>query len=205
MKSQKKTTKVSSHANSDNSLWSKMFLYLYCTLDTIKDKSTLLQSVNQEDNQENLKRIQINLNGKILFLQGEYTVNIVILPLALPKVLKSVPVGSSYYDSNRIVQIEWHPNSPCHLLILSTDGILRIFNVSKDLDEPELSLNFLSQSQYNMDSIKHVNKRGMFSSESCNVSGFSIGTGNGWNEFTVYGCFENGQIIAFCPVLISNL
>ena len=51
-------------------------------------------------------------------------------------------VGSTIYskpDNGKICKILWHPLSSTnsHLLVLSSNGILRMFNLAQDIEEPE--------------------------------------------------------------------
>jgi nuclear pore complex protein Nup88 len=41
------------------------------------------------------------------------------------------------WNALRILQVEWHPYSDTHLGILSTDGVLRLFDLSLDIEEAE--------------------------------------------------------------------
>jgi hypothetical protein len=46
-------------------------------------------------------------------------------------------VGLKYFKVSKIIQIEWHPLSDSHLMVLTSNGILRMFNVEKDIEDPE--------------------------------------------------------------------
>jgi hypothetical protein len=53
---------------------------------------------------------------------------------------RTVAVGSYFHASNSsltIIQCSWHPRSESHLVVLTSDRRLRIYNITQQFDEPE--------------------------------------------------------------------
>ncbi|KAJ1534260.1 hypothetical protein HK096_004104 [Nowakowskiella sp. JEL0078] len=112
-----------------------------------------------------LAQIALNKTGKLLAAAGDHSVAVLVLPTLLSKT--SVPgknvveckymnisyrVGDIYYSTdlvNRIVKVEWHPLSEngAHLLVLSSNGVLRMFNVALNPEEPELEIHMFEETR----------------------------------------------------------
>ena len=136
---------------------------------------------------------------------------------------QKLPVGSLYYfqEGPEILQIEWHPLSPaCHLLILSSDGVLRLFNVSQDLHDSEQSWDLSLLSSVSNGSTAGKRTRKLFTTETeqerviqsfafPSASSFSTGSAtknsaeneNPWDLLTVYCVLGNGDLISLCPIM----
>ena len=143
-------------------------------------------------------------NEQLVALQGETRVSVLKVPLSLSQACPLLlPIGSDIYTQSRILKIDWHPASQVHLYVLSSDGLLRLFNVSANTNEPELTLNLTTRSQKVNNVSSGLNRRGMFSSDDLEreVVSFVTGKGPGWTQFTVYGILKSGAIVSVCPVM----
>ncbi|KAF9953512.1 hypothetical protein BGZ70_000217 [Mortierella alpina] len=99
-----------------------------------------------------IRRLVINQEGKLLAIVGDEKIVIA----ALPKSIKQDPKASScksfilgeFYHINKgpakIVKVLWHPLSKgfTHVLVMTQDGMLRMYDVATDVDEPEQIFNF---------------------------------------------------------------
>ncbi len=89
----------------------------------------------------------LNDEGRYLCILGTNQVLVVVTPLS--KIVDQVDIectsfviGKRYYadDSFHVnVKATWHhlSNTLSHLLILSSNGVVRMFDVITDIDEPE--------------------------------------------------------------------
>lgn len=107
---------------------------------------------------------------------------------------RTISVGSNiYFDNNnliRILQASWHPYSDCHLGILSSDSVLRIFDLSSDLERPE--------QEFYLQPLKP--SRCLSTASICPVA-FSFGGDHLWDRFTVFIVFSEGSVYFLCPVV----
>ncbi|KAI9480466.1 MAG: nuclear pore component-domain-containing protein [Benjaminiella poitrasii] len=164
-----------------------------------------------------------NKNGRLLAVTGEKQLVIVCLPrqgfasissdLSRKKIdCRTLSVGTKYYDINKnsILKIEWHPLSETrtHVIILGNDNMLRMFDVSTDIDQPEQSFD-LSPAEQKTPQQSHTVKNG-FSVDEDNDSDedvvtFSLGGASkdrsGWECFTVFYALRSGHIYALCPII----
>lgn len=162
-----------------------------------------------------------NKNGRLLCVAGHNKVIIVCLPRQgfsdvsdssnpRKKVdCRTISVGSPYYDKStaEILKVQWHPLSETgtHIVILGNDNMLRIFDISVDIEEPEQSFD-LSPADNAV-----VEKSRGFSFNNDEDDGeedavtFSLGgpsqDGSGWETFTVFYALRSGHIYALCPVI----
>ncbi|KAJ3358921.1 hypothetical protein HDU91_005064 [Kappamyces sp. JEL0680] len=102
-----------------------------------------------------------------------------------------------------IVQAAWHPLSATssHLLILTSNGILRMFNVSVDVDEPEQ----WQVTRSDTFGTAEPSRKGFGPNmEEYEAVGFSLGAlhdGGGWGCLTVTAVLASGDTVGVCPVL----
>ncbi|RCI05659.1 hypothetical protein CU098_011899 [Rhizopus stolonifer] len=161
-----------------------------------------------------------NHNGRLLSVTGAHSLVVVCLPrqgfgdismLKKEVDCRTLTIGRTHYTGKtEILQVEWHPLSEakCHLVVLSSDSILRIFNIGVDIEQPEQSFD-LSPAEGN-ESIGVSLGRG-FTFEDDDVNGyedvvaFSLGgsshEGSGWEPFTTHYALRNGHMYALCPVI----
>ena len=97
-----------------------------------------------------------------------------------------------YVGGLQILQLAWHPLSASgtDLLVLSSDGLLCIFDLSASPEDPEQTFD-LTRSGSQFPSFLHSkNRRGIFSAETREreVVSFTIGAAcdDGWSPLTVY-------------------
>ena len=152
---------------------------------------------------DQVNSIHLNPQGKMMALVGSKLV-IAILPLFVKSKSKStvcetLVVGNQYYvhDYNRIVKAMWHPSSRTgsHLLVLSANGILRLFDVAADVEEPEQVFYFCSPD--------YKKQRSWFGGnpDEMEAVSFCLGSGSTWDSMTVYGLLKSGDLVSICPVL----
>ncbi|ORX53876.1 hypothetical protein BCR36DRAFT_411021 [Piromyces finnis] len=163
--------------------------------------------------------ITVNKNGKLLALVGEDGVNVMIIPQTINQInveeihANIITVGSDIYSSNsgiKIVKAAWHPLSSTnsHLVILSSDGCLRLFDVSSESKEPEQRY-FIGPQYYNeykeFSSSVYIPGRSISgNSEEMETISFTFGNGDDWEIFTIYVLMKNGDVYAICPFLPSK-
>ncbi|KAG4101288.1 hypothetical protein H8356DRAFT_1656393 [Neocallimastix lanati (nom. inval.)] len=163
--------------------------------------------------------ISINKNGKLLALIGEEGVDVMIIPQTVNQLnikelhANIITVGADIYSSNngiKIVKAAWHPLSSTnsHIVILSSDGCLRLFDVSSESKEPE-QLYYVGPQYY--DEYKYFNSSVYIpgrsisgNSEEMEAVSFTFGGGDDWEIFTVYVLMKNGDVYAICPFLPSK-
>jgi len=122
-------------------------------------------------------------------------------------------VGSDIYSSNsgiKIIKAAWHPLSSTnsHIVILSSDGCLRLFDVSSESKEPE-QLYYIGPQYYNeykaFSSSTYIPGRSISgNSEEMETVSFTFGSGEDWEIFTTYVLMKNGDVYAICPFLPSK-
>ncbi|KAJ3059283.1 hypothetical protein HDU99_006417, partial [Rhizoclosmatium hyalinum] len=113
-----------------------------------------------------VKSLALSSNGKLLALAGEFHVAVMVLPPSLKysaalktsetlqtvREVKLHTIGDVYHSQNSspIAKVAWHPlsESHCHLVVLTADGILRMYDMSSDPSEPEQVAYFSDQSEY---------------------------------------------------------
>ncbi|CEL59627.1 Nucleoporin nup82 OS=Schizosaccharomyces pombe (strain 972 / ATCC 24843) GN=nup82 PE=3 SV=1 [Rhizoctonia solani AG-1 IB] len=154
-----------------------------------------------------IKHMVVNPTGKLLAAVGSRQVAVIVLPR--PGVTKttstriecsSIQIGEYYHvpGSSRITKVDWHPwgEGGASLLVLTSDGQLREYDVSKDPNEPQQTVELLSPPQ---------NKLKYDVSAPAEAVSFCIGRGSAdWSAFTVYVLTTEGEIWATCPFLPAN-
>ncbi|KAJ3413851.1 hypothetical protein HDV05_007372 [Chytridiales sp. JEL 0842] len=179
--------------------------------------------------------MRLNSNGKLLAVSGEEEVVVVVLPMQAKYMggrgvnAKWYKIGEGYYfkgSGNRVVKVDWHPlsESGAHLMVLSSDGMLRMYDTSKNPEEPEKTLSFTgfddeadlfslpstnpgNGGSPSKSKIRKKNSKGVFGIDldANEVVSFSVGNNDeGWSRFTVYGLMKNGDVYAFTPFVPSK-
>ncbi|KAI9207126.1 uncharacterized protein BJ171DRAFT_578865 [Polychytrium aggregatum] len=141
--------------------------------------------------------------GNLLALFDERRVYVIrIPPLAIRKSkpivhCKSFQVASSALsalDGAHIVKVLWHPLAPETVLcILTSDGVLRLVDISRDPDVIDQQFAFASRSS------RRSHGFGLLRDENDIVS-FTFGPNFGWGPMTVYVLMKNGDLFSMCPV-----
>ncbi|KAL5530163.1 hypothetical protein ACEPAF_6420 [Sanghuangporus sanghuang] len=155
-----------------------------------------------------IRQICLNPNKKLLAAVGASRVAVVVLPRTGSMKLgssridcKSLQIGSNYHSksSSPIVKADWHPwgEAGSTLLVMTVDGKMREYDVSFDPDEPQKTLDFVSEK-----------KKGSYAAiddSEREVVSFAFGKGRAdWGPLTVYALMKSGDIYAFCPYLPEN-
>lgn len=173
--------------------------------------------------------MQLNGNGRLLAVAGERELTAVVLPRSglrstrlehdadegehIEKLsCKTLTVGRYYqgrHPTNQVLKMLWHPlsESKTHLLVLTSDSMLRMFDLAKDLDEPE-QLFDLSPATNRF--VSKPTKK--FSYSAADIAddredavsfcfGDSTETTNGWEAFSIFYVLRNGHIYVICPIL----
>ncbi|ORY46329.1 hypothetical protein BCR33DRAFT_715448 [Rhizoclosmatium globosum] len=169
-----------------------------------------------------VKSLALSSNGKLLALAGEFHVAVMVLPPSLKysaalktsetlqtvREVKLHTIGDVYHSQNSspIAKVAWHPlsESHCHLVVLTADGILRMYDMSSDPSEPEQVAYFSDQSVFGIDLDEREAVSFAFGhsplSRSSSVSPNSE-TFQGWTPFAVYGLMKSGHIYVVCPFI----
>ncbi|KAM0750009.1 hypothetical protein T439DRAFT_381540 [Meredithblackwellia eburnea MCA 4105] len=156
-----------------------------------------------------IHHLVLNPTSKLLAVVGVHTVTVVVLPsktwvTSIGKALpcRSLQVGRYYHSlpgSPSISSALFHPYSPTSssLLLLTSDGNLREYDISQDASEPLQTLSFGAPR----------GRKGGFSAydeEEGRAVGLALGEGRGWEALTVFVLLGNGDLKAACPFLPSK-
>ncbi|KAH8830692.1 hypothetical protein DL96DRAFT_1707496 [Flagelloscypha sp. PMI_526] len=149
-----------------------------------------------------IHHLVLNPTGNLLAVAGEYQVALVALPHAAtgdasPKDLEcqSFQVGAHYHASKvgkPIAQVSWHPwgYEGSTLLVMTSDGSLREYNVSDDHTTPSQQISFFPRSFFAGDE------------EDREIVSFTIGKSRAdWAPLTLYAVTRLGDIYSICPYL----
>ncbi|KAG7097129.1 hypothetical protein E1B28_004507 [Marasmius oreades] len=160
--------------------------------------------------QFDIHQICLNSSGKLLAVAGAYQVAVVVLPRSgysrlVPTAIdcKSVQIGQFYHasgDAVPIVKVEWHPwgESGSTLMVMTIDGKLREYDISRDTDEPQQVLLFVPDRKPGRSYIaEDPSER--------EVASFTLGKGHAdWGPLTVYAVMRSGDVYAICPYMPKN-
>ncbi|KAG8881216.1 hypothetical protein FRB97_009785 [Tulasnella sp. 331] len=156
-----------------------------------------------------IEQLAINLEGKFLVVAGLTQVAVVILPrpayvrLVTARVdCKSMQVGQYFHASVGapvIAKVDWHPWAAggTGLLVMTSDGALREYDASSQVEEPLRTIAFLPP---------RTHRRGFQPDRNAaEVASFCFGQGKAdWGPFTVYALTKSGDIYAMCPFLPAD-
>ncbi|KAM5534279.1 hypothetical protein V8D89_012007 [Ganoderma adspersum] len=157
-----------------------------------------------------IHQIALNPNGRLLAIAGAFQVAVIVLPrtgynklVTATVECKSFQVGQFYHateTSAPVAKIDWHPwgQSGSTLLVLTTDGKLREYDISEDADEPQQTLSFVPEKK----------KGSSFLADSGGereAISFALGKGRAdWGPLTVYAVMRSGDIYAISPYVPKN-
>lgn len=162
--------------------------------------------------------ICINKTGEYLCVYGKFgQIVIIVVPFdfaAEKYVCKGFLLDSFHLTrspSTKIVKIEWHPlsDSNSHLVVLTSNGYLRLYNVVKDLVEPEISIR-VKEENGQPDEIGNLTcslKRisfGFFGNEAVDFEFGQSNELNPWSIFSVFVLFKNGDLFIVSPFLPTS-
>ncbi|TCD66933.1 hypothetical protein EIP91_000711 [Steccherinum ochraceum] len=151
----------------------------------------------------------LNPNSKLLAVAGAFQVAVVVLPRPgftrlVPSTVdcKSIQVGQYYHaakDSPPIAKIEWHPwgEGGTTLMVMTTDGKLREYDISQDTEEPQQVLSFVPEKK----------SKSFLAEDSAEreVASFTLGRGKAdWGPLSVYALMKSGDIYSLCPYMPTN-
>lgn len=156
-----------------------------------------------------IHQISLNPSGKLLAVAGAFQVAVVVLPRAgfirlVPDVVdcKSVQVGQFYHASKNpapVAKIDWHPwgDAGSTLLVMTSDGKLREYDISLDTEEPQQVLSFVPEKKTKSFVADDGSER--------EVVSFVLGKGRAdWGPLTMYALMKSGDIYAICPYMPKN-
>ncbi|KAH8106097.1 nuclear pore component-domain-containing protein [Cristinia sonorae] len=151
----------------------------------------------------------LNPNAKLLAVAGAYQVAVVVLPRPgftrlVPSTVdcKSIQIGQYYHaakDSPPIAKIEWHPwgEGGTTLMVMTTDGKMREYDISQDTEEPQQILSFVPEKK----------SKSFLADDSAEreVASFSLGKGKAdWGPLSLYALMKSGDIYSICPYMPKN-
>ncbi|KAF9973191.1 hypothetical protein BGZ73_003602 [Actinomortierella ambigua] len=150
-----------------------------------------------------IRKLVLNQDGRLMAVVGDEKIVIVELPKKYPTdikplVCKSYIVGAYYHINkgpSKVVKVLWHPlsNGYTHLLVMTQDAVLRMYNLANNMDEPEGVYNFRDHSS------------NTYSYDDDEAASFCFGTKSSeWGLMTVYALMQNGDIYSMTPVLPKN-
>ncbi|KAG9296023.1 hypothetical protein G9A89_011875 [Geosiphon pyriformis] len=143
--------------------------------------------------------------GSLMAVVGVYEIAVVILPLEIQSITrmkmasKSYLVGPFYHviGASSICKVLWHPLScdGSHLMVLTVDGVLRMYQLFEDPNEPEQVFNVIKTS-------KSLNGYRCSLDDAPEAASFCFGqSSNVWGQFAIYVLMKNSDIYCFCPVI----
>ncbi|CAO3642831.1 unnamed protein product [Mucor hiemalis] len=168
-----------------------------------------------------IESMAANKNGKLLSVAGQSKLIIVCLPRqgfsdvsdssnSRKKVdCRTLSVGSPYYDksNSEILKVQWHPLSETgtHIVVLGNDNILRIFDISIDIEEPEQFFDLSPADKTIVEKGRGYSFNNDEDDGEEDAVTFSLGgpsqDQSGWETFTVFYALRSGHIYALCPVI----
>ncbi|RKP27889.1 hypothetical protein SYNPS1DRAFT_26472 [Syncephalis pseudoplumigaleata] len=172
-----------------------------------------------------VKHLSVSPNHRLIVAVGERQLAVIALPTGRhhhypasgePASLycSSFALGRQYHRDNaksaRILKVDWHPLSEAdvHLGVLTDDGLLRLYDLGKNLEEPEQLIDLVDRLGFRERMGKSAalarNASAIFTvdPESAQVVTFSFGRSEtSWSSLAVYLLMCNGDIYTVCPVL----
>jgi hypothetical protein len=103
-------------------------------------------------------------------------------------------IGSDYSkqmeSKKKIIQVDWHPLCPFHVVLLTSDNIISLINISEnEYLKPEKTINL------------NPNERKIKENE---IVSFSFGKGETWAKWTIFYVDKTGGLYSLCPVIPMN-
>jgi len=101
-----------------------------------------------------------------------------------------------------IKQVEWHPQSNVHLLILYSDNLLKMYNIQNENDHVEQNINLESLHTWNSLMLIKTNNVRQQKHDKERFISFSFGPIiNFWTRFTIFLITESGNVYNLCPII----
>ncbi|TPX49647.1 hypothetical protein SeMB42_g02541 [Synchytrium endobioticum] len=174
-----------------------------------------------------IRQIEINPTSSLLAVAGDHDVVVLVLPppgsFGGSRPPESYVIGEMYHSADqtaRIARILWHPsgvNGTC-LMVLSSDGNLRIYDIIKDVNNPKQTIPVLPTAPSHLSTLRPLtatNRYGLHDDDDENdymyyqdaseesVS-MCLGHGIGWGRYTLYVLAKSGEVYSICPVMPSR-
>ncbi|XP_042456339.1 nuclear pore complex protein NUP88-like [Zingiber officinale] len=148
--------------------------------------------------EDKVDHISLNIDGSLLLLSGSNNVRIMHINDKTPAIeqltCRTDSVAAQLFcglnNGLQILQVSWHPYSSCHIGILSSDSIFRLFNLSCDVEHPE-------QEYY----LQPTEPGRCQSAASFCPMAFSFGGEHLWDRFSVFFVFSDGSVFVLCPIV----
>ncbi|KAI0068934.1 hypothetical protein BV25DRAFT_1817857 [Artomyces pyxidatus] len=178
--------------------------------DTKFIKNTQYKTLHTPNVQFEIHQLSLNPSGKLLAVAGAFQVAVVVLPRPgfmklVPSTIdcKSIQVGQYFHaspSSAPIAKVDWHPwgEAGSTLLVMTSDGVLREYDISKDTEEPLQVVSFVPErkSSRTFNAIDTAERE---------VASFTLGKGKAdWGPLTVYAVMKSGDVYAVCPYMPKN-
>eukprot|EP00727_Mastigamoeba_balamuthi_P000136 m51a1_g10119 hypothetical protein (999) ;mRNA; f:40854-45575 len=146
--------------------------------------------------------ISVNSNSTMLLLVGSDRVFVVpVVPYDLRRptspvvtvpatevgadVIRDVRFAGAGRTSRAVVDARWHPWSPRHVAVLSSDGVVRVYDVSADASRVDVELR---------------------APRPISAFAWAAPGGVGWSRFCVWAALQgSSSLCAFCPVVLPGL
>lgn len=93
------------------------------------------------------------------------------------------------------MQAAWHPHSEAHVLLLTSDSRLRLYNTTTDLSVPEQVFHARTATHQQGATFSLA-----AASSAAQLSGFAFGAPLSWGMFSVLLLAEDGGVHVLCPV-----
>ncbi|KAF9428188.1 hypothetical protein BGZ76_002025 [Entomortierella beljakovae] len=152
-----------------------------------------------------IRRLVLNQEGRLMAIVGDEKIVIAALTKITKqdtKVVncKSFVLGEFYHINkgpSKIAKVLWHPLSKgySHVLVLTHDSVLRMYDVATNPDEPEQVFNFTEGGH----------AAGAYGLDIDNAASFCFGSKySPWGQLSVYCLTEMGDVYMMCPIMPSN-
>ncbi|KAF2078055.1 hypothetical protein CYY_000606 [Polysphondylium violaceum] len=101
-----------------------------------------------------------------------------------------------------IKQVEWHPQSNIHLLILYSNNLLKMYNIQNENDHCEQNINLESLHTWSSLNLIKTNNVKQQKHDKERFVSFCFGANiNFWTRFTVFLITDNGDVYNLCPII----
>ncbi|PKC68019.1 hypothetical protein RhiirA1_417382 [Rhizophagus irregularis] len=141
--------------------------------------------------------------GTLLAVVGDYELSVLIIPKSVYSEISSEKITCNVYNVgpyyhviglSPIAKVLWHPmsESGSHLMVLTEDMLLRMYNIVNDKNEPEQTFNCTQTAQTSNENHRKKGK----------AVSFCFGqSSEAWGNFVIYVLTNLGEIYAMCPVV----
>ncbi|KAI1314958.1 hypothetical protein EDD11_001442 [Mortierella claussenii] len=152
-----------------------------------------------------IRRLVLNPDGNLLAIVGDEKIVVAALTKTMRQDPKSVSIKSfvlgEYYHINKgpskVVKVLWHPLSKgySHILVMTHDNLLRMYDVAVNPDEPEQVFSFSDG----------AHTSGTYGADTDVAASLCFGSKySPWGQLSVYCLTQWGDIYMICPVMPST-